>query len=92
MEHIKWWVLAGGIGILLFMIISRSVTTPLLWIWRGLLYSAIGAIFLYVINFVGQSFGFHIAINPLTAIIIGFLGIPGAIYLVAVKLFLLGGI
>lgn len=45
----------------------------------------IGGILLLVINFVGNSFGFHIAFNAVSALVAGFLGIPGVILLLVMK-------
>lgn len=92
MELIKWWMLAGFLGVILFMIVSQSIVKPLRWIWRGVMYSAIGGMVLLVVNWVGSFFGFEIAINPITATITGVLGVPGVVYLVAVQLFLIGSI
>lgn len=85
-------MLAGFLGVILFMIVSQSIVKPLRWIWRGVMYSAIGGMVLLVVNWVGSFFGFEIAINPITATITGVLGVPGVVYLVAVQLFLIGSI
>ncbi|MBA4496136.1 pro-sigmaK processing inhibitor BofA family protein [Paenactinomyces guangxiensis] len=87
----KWWLITGLGGILFFMAINRSVRQPLKWIWYGLLYTAVGGIVLFIINLFGQYIHFHIPINPVTALIAGVLGIPGLLYLVVVKLVLMGG-
>lgn len=92
MELIKWWMLVGILGVIFFMVVSRSVIKPLKWMWRGVMYSAIGGIVLLVVNWIGSFFGFEIAINPITATITGVLGLPGVIYLIAVHLFLIGSI
>ncbi|TCW39441.1 pro-sigmaK processing inhibitor BofA family protein [Laceyella sacchari] len=86
MMDIKWWVFALVGAVVVFMVINRSVTQPLYWIWQGFLYSAIGGLVLFLINLVGQYVHFHIPINPVTAIVAGMLGAPGVLYLVAVKL------
>ncbi|MFC7440244.1 pro-sigmaK processing inhibitor BofA family protein [Laceyella putida] len=86
MLEIKWWGLALVGAVMVFMLINRSVTKPLYWIWRGFLYSAIGGLVLFLINLVGQFAHFHIPINPVTAFAAGILGAPGVFYLVVVKL------
>jgi inhibitor of the pro-sigma K processing machinery len=85
------WLIAGGAGILLFMALNRSVMKPLRWIWLGMVYTAAGGLVLFLLNLVGQLFHFHIPINPVTAMITGVMGVPGVLYLIAVKLWLLGG-
>lgn len=89
MLDIKWWIIAGVCGMLFFMLISRSVKQPLVWLWQGLLYSAIGSLIIFLINFIGQSYHFTLPINLMSAIVIGFLRVPGLAYLVAVKLLIL---
>ena len=48
----------------------------------------LGAVLLLIFNFFGQAFGLYIGINATTALIAGFFGIPGVIFLVIFKLFL----
>jgi inhibitor of the pro-sigma K processing machinery len=87
--ELKWWVIAGVAGVLFFMLISRSVKQPLIWLWKGLIYSAIGSLIIFLINFIGQSYHFTLPINLLTALALGFLRVPGLLYVVAVKLLIL---
>jgi inhibitor of the pro-sigma K processing machinery len=86
---IKWWIVAGICGVVFFMFISRSVKQPLVWLWQGLFYSAIGSLIIFLINFIGQSFHFTLPINILTAGVVGLLRIPGLAYIIAVKLLVL---
>lgn len=88
MMDLKWWIVIAIGGVILFMLISRSVTQPLRWLWLGLLYSALGAIVLFLLNLAGQYFHFEIPINPLTAIIAGLVGIPGIVYLILTQVFI----
>ena len=48
----------------------------------------LGALVLVVINFFGGMVGFSIALNPFTAMAVGFLGLPGVGLLVALNLLL----
>ena len=50
--------------------------------------SILGGILIFVINLIGASFGFHIGINIITAIFVGFLGLPGAGLLVILQIIL----
>lgn len=47
---------------------------------------ALAALFIYFINFTGIFTDFRIPINPTTMIVIGVLGIPGLILVIALKL------
>lgn len=46
----------------------------------------IGGIALAIINFFGGFFNFHIALNVVTAMVAGILGIPGVLLLVVLKI------
>ncbi len=52
-----------------------------------ILNSFLGAIIIWLINVIGTSFQFHIGINIVTALIVGILGVPGAVLLVLIKIF-----
>lgn len=86
----KWWIVSGVVGILLFMAITRSIKEPLKWMGFGMLYTAVGGLVLFVLNWMGQYLHFELPINPITAFITGTLGLPGLIYLLVVKFVLVG--
>lgn len=90
MVHMPIWGIAGIVGLLFFMLVSKSIIKPLQWVWYGLIYTALGGMILFLVNLLGTWFQFEIPINPVTAMIAGLLGLPGLFYLVCVKLFILG--
>ncbi|MDU4598813.1 MAG: pro-sigmaK processing inhibitor BofA family protein, partial [Clostridium sporogenes] len=45
-------------------------------------------VLLFILNVIGGAFNFYIGINIWTALIAGFFGIPGVIFLIIFKLFL----
>jgi inhibitor of the pro-sigma K processing machinery len=45
--------------------------------------AVIGGIVLVIINFIGGFLSFHIGLNIITAVIVGLMGIPGVILLIA---------
>lgn len=63
------------------------------WSLKGILKlignSIVGGIIIFLINLIGANFGFHIGLNIGTALVVGILGIPGAILLIILTLFLL---
>lgn len=67
-------------------IFGRIFILPLKKILKLILNSALGGICIYVINLIGATLSFHIGLNFFTSIIIGLLGLPGAVCLVVVKL------
>jgi inhibitor of the pro-sigma K processing machinery len=81
-------IIAYLFGIFLIYLVGRMLLMPIKLVFR-LVYNAIlGGIMLMVLNFVGGYIGFTIAINPITALIAGFLGIPGVILLILFKVFI----
>lgn len=69
-------------------ILGKIFYIPLKHIGKLLLNSIFGGIFLIILNGIGSLFSFHIGLNVGTALTIGILGLPGAILLIALKLFL----
>lgn len=70
------------------IIIGKIFIVPIKFIVKLLINSVIGVILLYVINLVGAMWGLHIGINFITAIFVGILGIPGAVLLMVLKIFM----
>ena len=67
-------------------ILGRMFIIPIKWICKLVFNSILGALLLFVINLIGGIWGFHIGLNFLTAILVGMLGIPGAIFLIVISL------
>jgi inhibitor of the pro-sigma K processing machinery len=76
------WIYAG-LGLLLLIIVIKLLK----WPFKILINGIIGIVLLYVTNIIGSHLGFNIAINAVTALIAGFLGIPGVIFLIIFQLF-----
>ena len=69
-------------------IIGKIFAFPMLKILKLVLNSVLGGLFIFIINLIGNVFSFHIGLNYITSIFVGILGIPGAILLIILKLFL----
>ena len=67
------------------IIIGKIFIVPIKIICKLIINSILGVILLYIINLVGSMWGLHIGINVITALIVGILGIPGAILLTILK-------
>ena len=67
-------------------IIGRIFIVPIKKILKLIFNSVLGGIIIYLINLVGASFGFHIGLNIVNSVIIGLLGLPGAVCLIIVKI------
>ena len=69
-------------------IIGKIFIVPLKTIFKFILNSIIGGLIIYLINFIGGYFGFHIGLNIITSVFVGLLGIPGAVVVILIKLLL----
>ena len=69
-------------------IFGKIFIVPIRKVLKLVLNSVLGGIIIYLINLIGTSFGFHIGLNIFTSIVIGFLGLPGVVCLIIVKLLL----
>lgn len=67
-------------------IFGRIFIVPIKKVLKLVINSILGGLVIFLINLIGNSFGFHIGLNFFTSILIGILGIPGAVFLVILKL------
>lgn len=74
------------IAILFFF--GKTFVFPIKKILKIIGNSILGAFIIFVINLVGATFNFHIGLNIINSIIVGILGIPGAILLIILNIFI----
>lgn len=74
--------------IVFLFVFGRIFILPLKSILKLVFNSVLGGLCIYIINIIGTSFGFHIGLNLGTSILVGLLGIPGAVLLIVLKLIL----
>ena len=87
--QIPWeLILAFAIGLALMCLLGYLLLTPRRFFWRFAAGGVLGALALYGLNFFGSLIGLSVAINPFTALAVGFLGLPGAALVVALQLLL----
>lgn len=82
MSSILVYVLAV-IGVCL---IAKLLSAPLKIVFKLFANAVIGAVALILINYIGGTFGFHIDLNFITALIAGALGVPGIVILVILEM------
>lgn len=78
------YLIYGLAGIVVLFLLIKLLKWPIKIILNGIS----GVVILYIVNLIGTSFNFSLTINPITALIAGFLGIPGVIVLIIIRLFL----
>lgn len=74
------------VGILAIYFVGKMFLMPVRLVWKLIYNGIIGGIMLWIVNFIGTSFDFAIGINIVSALLAGFLGIPGVILLIVFKL------
>lgn len=75
------------ICIIFLLIFGKIFLLPVKKIFKLVINTGLGALAIFVINTIGTSFGFHIGLNIINALIVGILGIPGAALLILLKIF-----
>lgn len=81
-------VLCFAVGLLLIALIGRLLIVPRRFFWRLLASGIGGALILLGVNLLSSLTGLRIPVNPFTALAVGFLGIPGALLIIALRAFL----
>lgn len=81
-------ILAIFLAIGAVYIVGMLLVLPIKLIVKLVVNGVLGAIGLFLVNIIGSYFGLTIGINPITALVAGFLGIPGVILLIFLKIVL----
>ena len=87
--HIPWELIASfAVGLALICLTGYLLLSPMKFLWRLVAGGILGALTLLLVNLIGGLFGFSVAVNPFTALAVGFLGFPGAILVIVLQLLL----
>ena len=74
--------------IIILFILGKIFVWPFKSILKLIFNSILGGILIYIINVIGMNFNFHIGLNLLTSVLVGLLGVPGAVLLIILKIIL----
>ena len=74
--------------IIVLFIFGKIFLWPLKSILKLIFNSVLGGVCIYIINLIGANWGFHIGLNILTSVLVGLLGLPGALLLIILKIIL----
>jgi inhibitor of the pro-sigma K processing machinery len=77
-------------SIIFILLLVGAPMRPLRWIGFIVTRFCIGALLLFLLNAIGNSYDVHIPINTFTALVSGIAGLPGLASLVAIEHFILG--
>jgi inhibitor of the pro-sigma K processing machinery len=78
-------VVSFALGLGLLYAIGWLLLVPMRFLWRLIAGGLMGAFALWLINQLSGITGISVAINPFTALAVGFLGLPGAGLVVALQ-------
>lgn len=81
-------ILYFALGLILLYFTGWLLLAPLKIILKLILSGIFGGLLLYVINLIGGIFAVTIAINPISAVVAGYFGLPGIILLLVLKIIL----
>ena len=71
------------------IIFGKIFIIPLSKIIKLIINSILGGVVIFFINLIGGIWGLHIGLNIFTSILVGLLGLPGAVCLIIVKLLMI---
>lgn len=71
--------------ICMLFVLGRVFIVPIKLILKLVFNSILGGILIWIINLIGGIWSFHIGLNLYTSILVGILGVPGAIFLIVAK-------
>ena len=78
-------IVAFLLGLLLIYLVGRVMLIPLKLIVKLFVNALVGGVVLWIIDYFGTFLNIHIPINPITALIVGFLGVPGIVLLLIMQ-------
>ena len=80
-------VIGYTLGVLTVVVVSGIFMKPLRTVAKFLLNSLGGIALCMIINYAFARWGIHIGINPVTAVLLGMLGVPGLIMILIAQIF-----
>ena len=80
-------LLAYGFALLALYVVGYLFLVPLKFLLKLIVNSILGGVVILLINLVGGIWGFHLALNVFSAIIVGVLGLPGVALLAILTCF-----
>lgn len=82
-------IILGICGLMAIFLLVSMPGKALKWTGQAIMKVMIGAIFLFFLNAIGNQFGIFVPINLITAVISGFLGLPGVAALTVIQLWII---
>ena len=67
------------IGVAVLFIVLKLLALPMKIIIQLVINGLVGGLVIFIVNLIGANFGFMIDLTWITALIVGFLGVPGVV-------------
>ncbi len=67
------------IGVAVLFIVLKLLALPMKIIIKLVINGLVGGLVIFIVNLIGANFGFMIDLTWITALIVGFLGVPGVV-------------
>ncbi|MBR6352405.1 MAG: pro-sigmaK processing inhibitor BofA family protein [Firmicutes bacterium] len=80
------FMLAAAVVFVILLI--KILSAPIRWIFKLALNAGLGFVVLFIFNFFGEFIGISVPITLVSALITGFFGVPGVVFLVLLQVFL----
>ncbi len=74
--------------VLAVVVLLKLLAKPIRFIFKLLINTVLGFVLLWLINFFGAGLGITLELTLLNALVVGFLGIPGVLLLLAIHFLL----
>lgn len=82
-------IAAYALGLVLLYVVGWLLLVPFKMILKFIYNGILGGLILWLLNILGGLIHVTIAINPVTALLVGFLGVPGIILILLLQFILL---
>ena len=87
MESLSVVLLIAAI-VLAVILVLRLLAKPIRFLFKLLINTALGFVLLWLVNFFGCAIGIELELSVLNALLVGFLGIPGVLLVLALHFLL----
>ena len=87
MESLSVVLLIAAI-VLAVILVLRLLAKPIRFLFKLLINTAFGFVLLWLVNFFGGAIGIELELSVLNALLVGFLGIPGVLLVLALHFLL----
>lgn len=81
-------IIGYAVGLILLYLVGWLLLVPLKMLFKFILNGILGGIILWLLNILGGFIHVTVAINPITALLVGFLGVPGVILILLLQFIL----